>query len=218
MIPGLIGKKIGMTQIFDDHGNITPVTVIKAGPCFVTQIKTLEKDRYSAIQIGFETVKESRKNMPELGHLKKAGEQILRILREFRIDSDEAESLELGQTIDVDIFNIGDIVDIVGTSKGRGFTGVIKRHHFSRSPMTHGTHEYFRHGGSIGGRYPQHTIKGTRMAGQHGNRQVTMQNLSIVEVQKDQNLLLVKGAVPGHRNGYLLVRRAKKKTVEPETH
>ena len=215
MIPGLIGKKIGMTQIFDDHGIVTPVTVIKAGPCYVTQVKTPEKDRYSAVQLGFETVKESRKNKPELGHLKKAGEQILRILSEFRIDPDEASSFELGQPVDVDIFNPGDFVDIVGTSKGRGFTGVIKRHHFSRSPMTHGTHECFRHGGSIGGRYPQHTIKGRRMAGQHGNRQVTMQNHSIVGVQKDQSLLLVKGAVPGHRNAYLIVRRAKKKKTEP---
>ena len=211
MIPGLIGKKIGMTQILDENGNITPVTVLKAGPCYVTQIKTAEKDRYSAVQVGFDPIKVSRKNAPELGHLKKAGEQVLRILREFRITPEETDAIQLGQAIEVDIFEPGDVVDVIGTSKGRGFTGVIKRHNFSRFPMTHGTHEYFRHAGSIGGCYPQHTIKGVRMAGQHGNRRVTTQNLSIVKVDKDQALLLIKGAVPGHRNGYLLIQRAKKK-------
>jgi len=208
---GIIGKKVGMTQIFDSEGNCIPVTVVQAGPCYVTQIKTEEKDRYTAVQLGFEKVAEKKLNKPRAGHIKKSGSEPVRTLREFRTSPEEVGDLTLGQQVDVSLFKPGDFVDISGKSKGRGFTGVMKRHNFRGFRATHGTHEYFRHGGSIGCRTPQHTIKGVKMAGRHGDKRVTTQNLKVVEIRNDENLMLIKGAVPGSRNSLLLIRKAVKK-------
>jgi len=208
---GIIGKKIGMTQLFDTEGNCIPVTVVQAGPCFVTQIKSPERDRYSAVQLGFESVPERKLNKPEKGHLERSGVSPLRTLREFRVSEEDAAALTLGQQVDVSMFKPGDFVDISGKSKGRGFTGVMKRHNFSGYRATHGTHEYFRHGGSIGCRTPQHTIKGLRMAGRYGGTRITTQNLTIVQVHAKDHLLLIKGAVPGARNSLLFIRKAIKK-------
>ena len=208
---GIIGKKVGMTQFFDSDGNCVPVTVVQAGPCYVTEIKTPERDRYAAVQLGFEEVPERKLNLPRRGHLKKSEVKPLRTLREFRIPEDALQGFTLGQAVDVGIFAPGEFVDVVGTSKGRGFTGVMKRHNFRGSISTHGTHEYFRHGGSIGGRFPQHTVKGRKMAGRYGGKRITVQNLEVVQVRGKEHLLLIKGAVPGSRNSLVLVHKAKKK-------
>lgn len=208
---GIIGKKVGMTQIFDLEGNCIPVTVVQAGPCYVTQIKKNDTDSYPAVQLGFDKIPEKKPNRPRSGHLKKAGVQAVRTLREFRISEKEIDEYEMGQQIDATLFKPGDFVDITGNSKGRGFTGVIKRHNFHGFRASHGTHEYFRHGGSIGCRTPQHTIKGRKMPGRYGGKRVTTQNLKIVEVRSDENLILIKGAVPGARNTLLLIRKAMKK-------
>lgn len=211
---GLIGKKLGMTQIFDNEGNPLPITVVEAGPCAVVQIKTAEKDSYRAVQLGFETVKEKSKNRPELGHFKKGAVGPKRVLREFRAEKGEIEGLKVGDEVNVSIFKSGDFVDVTGLTKGRGFAGVIKRHGFSGFPGSHGTHEYFRHAGSVGSRFPQHTLKGLKMAGRYGNERVTIQNLKVVEVRPDKNLLLIKGALPGATRGYLLINKAKKKAAK----
>lgn len=211
MSPGIIGKKLGMTQAFDSQGNPTPVTVIQAGPCFVTQVKTEANDTYAAVQIGFGAVPERKINRPMQGHLKKAKVEPVRTLRELRATEEDVTRCSPGQEIRVTIFKAGDFVDVSGTSIGKGFTGVMKRHNFRGYPATHGTHEYFRHGGSIGGRFPQHTVKGRKMAGRSGAARVTVQNLKVVEIREKQNLLFVKGAVPGPRNALLLIRKAKKK-------
>ena len=208
---GIIGKKVGMTQIFDVEGNCIPVTVVQAGPCFVTQVKTRETDRYPAVQLGYGKIPEKKPNKPRKGHLKKAGVDPVRTLREFRLSEKETEGYELGQQIDATIFKPGDYVDVSGNSKGRGFTGVMKRHNFHGFRASHGTHEYFRHGGSIGCRTPQHTIKGVKMPGRHGGKRVTTQNLKIVEVRSNENLIFIKGAVPGARNTLILIRKATKK-------
>ncbi len=210
---GLIGKKIGMTQIFDTEGNCIPVTVVKAGPCPVTQVKTPGTDRYAAIQLGYDKIPERKLNQPRKGHLKKNGVEPYRFLREFRMKEDEIAQFVPGQEIDVNIFKPGDAVDVTGNSKGKGFTGVMKRHNFHGFRATHGTHECFRHGGSIGCRTPQHTIKGRKMAGRSGGSKVTTQNLKIVEVRDKDNLILIKGAVPGSRNSLLLIQKAIKKQV-----
>ncbi|MEW6439459.1 MAG: 50S ribosomal protein L3 [bacterium] len=207
---GIIGKKLGMTQVFDSQGHPTPITVIQAGPCYVTQIKTQANDHYSAIQLGFGSVPDRKVNKPVRGHLNRAQVGPLKTLREFRITEAELVQLSLGQEVRVDQFQAGDTIDVIGTSKGRGFTGVMKRHNFRGYPASHGTHEYFRHGGSIGCRFPQHTIKGMKMAGRYGGSRVTMQNLKVVEVRDKQNLLLVQGAVPGARNSLVVIRKAKK--------
>ena len=208
---GIIGKKLGMTQIFDPQGNPTPVTVIQAGPCYVTQIKTGSRDYYSAVQLGFGAVPQRKINLPVQGHLKKAKVSPLKHLKEFRITEEEVSQCSQGQEIRVSIFRAGDFVDVTGSSKGHGFTGVMKRHNFRGYPAGHGTHEYFRHGGSIGCRFPQHTIKGIKMAGRDGGSRVTVQSLRIVEVREKQDLLFVKGAVPGARNSLLFIQKAKKK-------
>lgn len=207
MVAGMIGKKLGMTQVFSKAGERVAVTVILAGPCTVVQKRTVEKDGYSALQLGSGERKPQRMTKPERGHLKKAGKMIA-VLREFRDGGD----LEVGQEARVgDLFQSGDLVDVSGVSKGRGFQGVIKRHGFGGFPGSHGTHEYFRHGGSIGNRsFPGRVFKGKRMAGQMGNERVTLQNLRVVEVRPEENLLLVKGAVPGGKNGLLLIRKAVK--------
>ncbi|MDQ7030239.1 MAG: 50S ribosomal protein L3 [Ardenticatenia bacterium] len=206
---GILGKKIGMTQIFDENGEVVPVTVIQAGPCYVTQVRTEERDGYRAIQLGFEEVTKKRLNKPELGHLEKAGVPPLRYLREFPLD--DGEEFEVGQRIDVSIFQQGDLVDVTGYSKGRGFAGTIKRHGFRRQPKTHGQSDRERAPGAISaGTDPGRVFKGQRMAGRMGNRRVTIQNLKVMLVDPERNLLAVKGAVPGARNGLLIIREAVK--------
>ncbi len=210
---GILGKKVGMTQIFDSEGNRVPITVVAAGPCYVTQIKTLEKDKYCAVQLGYEKTLEKKLTLPERGHLAKGVGKgtFMRTLREFLLTPEEAASFTPGQEITVAMFKSGDFVDVTGIAKGRGFTGVMKRHNFRGFPGSHGTHEYFRHAGSVGCRFPQHTIKGTRMAGRHGASRTTVQNLKIMDVRASQNILLIKGAIPGPPNGLVVVRKAIKK-------
>lgn len=207
---GLIGKKIGMSQLFDDTGNVIPVTVVETGPCVVVQKKDVAKDGYNALQLGFGKQKNQRVNRPLRGHMAKAEKGSFRVLREFRVD--DVSGYEVGQELTVtDLVKPGDLVDVTGTSKGRGFAGVMKRWDFSGFSRTHGTHEYFRHGGAIGNRsYPGKVFKGKRMAGHWGNERVSIQNLRVVEVRPEENLLLVKGAVPGANGGVVLVRRAVK--------
>ena len=201
---GLLGKKLGMTQLLLPTGRSVPVTVIEAGPCVVLQRKSPDRDGYSAVQLGFAPSKPHRETKAAIGHAAKAGKGTFSLLREFQ----GGEQLELGATLTVsDLFKSGDLVHVTGTTKGRGYTGVIKRHGFSGFPGSHGTHEYFRHGGSIGNRsYPGRVFKGKRMAGRYGNDRVTTRNLSVVDVRADKNLILVRGAVPGSRGGYLIIR------------
>ncbi|MGH2542864.1 MAG: 50S ribosomal protein L3 [Ardenticatenaceae bacterium] len=209
MMKGILGKKVGMTQIYGQNGEIIPVTVIEAGPCFVTQIKTRERDGYDAVQVGFDEVKPQRITKPERGHLQKADAPNLRHLREFELE--DGEQLELGQRIDASVFEVGDIVDVTGTSKGKGFAGVIKRHNFSRQRKTHGQSDRERAPGSLGaGTTPGRTFKGKRMAGRMGGDRVTVQNLKVVLVDPERNMLAIKGAVPGAKNGLVMVRRAVK--------
>jgi large subunit ribosomal protein L3 len=209
---GLLGKKLGMTQIFDDRGEVIPVTVIEAGPCYITQKKTLESDGYTAVQLGFEEVKPTRVNKPELGHLAKNHLPSLRYLREFRVE--DHSDLSEGQKLDAGVFEVGDLVDVIGVSKGKGFAGAVKRHHFSGGPRTHGQSDRLRAPGAIGaGSTPGRIIKGLRMAGRMGNDRVTVQNLEIALVDPERNLLAVKGAVPGARDGLLIIRQARKTSV-----
>jgi large subunit ribosomal protein L3 len=207
---GLIGKKIGMSQLFDDTGNVIPVTVVETGPCVVVQKKDVAKDGYNALQLGFGTQKNQRVNRPLRGHMAKAEKGSFRVLREFRVE--DVSGYEVGQELKVtDLVKPGDLVDVTGTSKGKGFAGVMKRWDFSGFSRTHGTHEYFRHGGSIGNRsYPGKVFKGKKMAGHLGNVRVSIQNLQVVDVRPEENLLLVKGAIPGANGGMVLVRRAVK--------
>ncbi len=203
-IEGILGRKLGMTQIFDEEGNLEAVTAIEAGPCFVSQIKTQARDGYNAVQLGFGET--NRLNSPEKGHLKGVGHQ-LKYLREFRVN--QPSSVEIGQKMDVSIFQKGDRVDITGTSKGKGFAGVVKRHGFSGGPKTHGQSDRHRAPGSIGGTtFPGRVLKGTRMAGHMGNSQVTVRNLKVIEADPDRNLLLIGGAVPGAVNGLLLIMKS----------
>ncbi len=201
---GLIGKKIGMTRVFDDEGVQVPVTVIEAGPCPVVQIKTEETDGYRAVQLGFGARKEKRARRPELGHAAKAGLEVApRVLREFDLGDDE--ELEPGQELTVEVFEAGQIVKVTGTSKGKGFQGVVKRHGFAGRPGSHG-HPMSRTGGSIGpGTDPSRVIKGRKMPGQMGNARTTIRNLEIVRVDPERNLLFIKGGVPGHRNSYVFI-------------
>ncbi len=200
-----------MTQVFSADGNLIPVTAIEAGPCIVLQKKEKAKDGYEALQLGFGPKKSQRVNKPEQGHMGKAGKGAFSVLKEFR--SEEISSFEVGQEIKLsELFKAGDYVDVTGTSKGKGFAGVIKRWGFAGFPGSHGTHEYFRHGGAIGNRsYPGRVFKGKKMAGQLGNEQVSVQNLEVVQVREESNLLLVKGAVPGGKRGVLLIRRTVKR-------
>jgi len=195
-----------MTRIFDERGRNIPVTVIEAGPCYITQIKTDETDGYTAVQVGFDEVREKIISKPELGHLKGAG-KVLRTLKEFRLD--EVNDLKVGDVISVDIFAKGDIVMVTGKSKGKGFQGSVKRHNFSGGPKSHGQKDRLRAPGSIGaGSSPSRVWKGMRMAGQMGNETVTVRNIEVVEIRPDKNILLVKGSVPGSRNGILQLVKA----------
>jgi large subunit ribosomal protein L3 len=207
---GLIGKKIGMTQYYNAEGNVIPVTVIETGPCVVVQKKQAATDGYNALQIGFGTKKAQRINKPMQGHMAKAGKGGFAVLREFRLD--DVSQFSVGQEIKVaDLFKAGDLIDVAGTSKGHGYTGVIKRWSFAGFPGSHGTHEYFRHGGSIGNRsYPGRVRKGKKMAGHWGNELISTQNLQVVDIRPEQNLMLVRGAVPGAKQGVVIVRRAAK--------
>jgi large subunit ribosomal protein L3 len=213
---GIIGRKIGMTQVFQEDGSVVPVTVVEAGPCWVTQKKTKEKEGYEALQIGFLPKNEKRVKKPLAGHFKKAGTASFAYVKEFRLES--TVGYEQGQEINVGLlFKVGDVVDVTGMSKGKGFAGVMKRHGFHGSPGSHGTHEYFRHGGSVGSAtYPHHVFKGMKMPGQHGNSRVTIQNIKVLEVREDQNLILLRGSVPGSRHGWVLIRNATKKKGPPE--
>lgn len=205
----ILGKKVGMTQIFDEQGNAIPVTVIEAGPCYVTQVKTPEKDGYRAVQLGFEEVHPRRLSKGERGHLTRKRIPALRHLREFRLRKDE--DLKVGQRILVDVFQVGDRVDIVGTSKGRGFAGVVKRHGFRGGPKTHGQSDRLRAPGSIGSTTtPGRIWKGQRMAGRMGGVRVTAQNLLVELVDPERNLLAVRGSVPGAKGGLVLVKQARK--------
>ena len=211
---GLIGKKMGMTQVFTGDGTLIPATLVLAGPCAVVQVKTKEKDGYDALQLGFMKKKPQRANRPIQGHCKSSGSGPFYVLREF--PTENAAAYQPGQEVTVTtVFEVGDFIDVTGSSKGRGFTGVIKRHGFRGAPGSHGTHEYFRHGGSIGSSaFPSRTIKGKRMPGQHGNRRTTVQNLQILDIKADDNLLVIKGSVPGPANSVLMIRHARKKAGE----
>jgi large subunit ribosomal protein L3 len=208
VIEGLLGRKIGMTQVFGDRGQAIPVTVIEVGPNVVTQIRTQERDGYEAVQLGFGAARPKSLTLPERGHLKAAG-VLVRHLREFRADN--VEEYTVGQTLGADLFTPGQMVDVTGTSKGRGFAGVVKRHGFGGGPRTHGQSDRLRAPGAIGpGTTPGRIWKNTRMAGRMGNRRVTVQNLQVVEVLPEKNLLLVRGSVPGPNNGLVMIRRAVK--------
>lgn len=208
MINGLLGRKLGMMQIFSDKGEVIPVTVISAGPCVITQVRTPDRDGYSAVQIGYEQVEARKLTRPEQGHLKPAG-ALLRYLREF--SADNAQDHQPGEVINVEMFQPGQKVDISGNSKGRGFAGVVKRHGFHGGPKTHGQSDRHRAPGSIGaGTTPSRVWKGQKMAGRMGGKRITVQNLEVVEVLPEKNLILVKGSVPGARNGLLQIRRAVK--------
>ncbi|MGB6152631.1 MAG: 50S ribosomal protein L3 [Pricia sp.] len=203
---GLIGKKVGMTSIFDENGKNVPCTVIEAGPCIVTQVRTEEVDGYVGLQLGFDDKAEKRANKAEIGHFKKAGTAPKKKVIEFQGFKGE---YKLGDTLGVDIFVEGEFVDVVGTSKGKGFQGVVKRHGFAGvGQATHGQHNRLRAPGSIGaGSDPSRVFKGMRMAGRMGGDRVTVQNLRVLKVVPEKNLLVVKGAVPGHKNGYVTIQR-----------
>jgi large subunit ribosomal protein L3 len=202
-VSGILGKKIGMTSIFDDNGQMIPCTIIEAGPCYVTQIRTKVKDGYEAVQLGFDEIKERLVTKPLKGHFKKSGVKPLRLISEFRIIN--GTQFQLGQEVRVDSFEQGEIVDVSGRSKGRGFQGVVKRHHFGGVGMTtHGQSDRVRAPGSIGSSsYPSRVLKGMRMAGRMGGERVTVKNLKVLKVIAESNILIVKGSVPGAINSYL---------------
>ncbi|MBR5153108.1 MAG: 50S ribosomal protein L3 [Clostridia bacterium] len=208
MKKAILGKKIGMTQVFTEDGNLVPVTVIQAGPCPVVQKKTVEVDGYCAVQVGYEDKKESRSNKPEKGHFQKANVPVKKFLKEFKLDN--AAELNVGDILDVDQFADGDVLDVTGTSKGHGYAGTIKRWGTHRGPMTHGSH-YHRGPGSLGAcSDPSRVFKGKKLPGHYGVDKVTVQNLDLVKVDKERNLLLVRGSVPGPKGGLLVVKNAVK--------
>lgn len=209
MQKAIIGKKIGMTQIFDAAGKVVPVTVIEAGPCPVVQKKTVETDGYEAVQVGFGEKKEKHSNKPEMGHFKKSGVSVRKVLKEFRLD--DISTLNLGDEIKCDVFAEGDKVDVTGTSKGKGYAGVIKRFGFSRLKETHGTGPVHRHPGSMGAcSTPSRVMKGKKLPGHMGAEKVTVQNLDVVRVDAERNLILVRGAVPGAKGGIVTIKNTVK--------
>ncbi len=210
MQKGLIGKKIGMTQLFDEKGNVIPVTVIEAGPCAVTQKKTVENDGYDAIQLGFGDVKVQKVNKPMQGHFAKADVAPKKVLKEFRLD--DCAALNVGDILKADTFEVGDRVDVVGTSKGKGTAGAIKRWNFSRLKESHGTGPVARHAGSLGAcSDPSRVFKGKKLAGHLGAERVTIQNLDIVKVDAENNLIAIKGAIPGPKGGIVVLKNSVKK-------
>ena len=214
MQKAIIGKKIGMTQIFDEAGHVVPVTLIEAGPCTVVQKKTAEKDGYDAIQLGYETVPERKLTKPELGHQKKAGlEEFKKVLKEFPLE--DCSKYEVGDQLKADVFAEGDFVDVTGISKGHGYQGVVKRHGAARLKETHGTGPVHRHAGSMGsGTDPSRIFKGKIGAGQMGNEQVTVLNLDVVKVDAELGLIAVRGAIPGPKGGIVFVKNTVKHNVE----
>ncbi len=209
MQKALIGKKIGMTQIFDEKGKVVPVTVVEAGPCVVSQLKTVETDGYDAVQMGFGDIKPKHVTKPLQGHFKKADVAPKRILKEFRFD--DCSAFELGQIIKADVFETGDKVDVTGKSKGKGYAGVIKRWNFSRLKESHGTGPNARHGGSMGAcSSPSRVWKGKKMAGHLGAEKVTVQNLAVVKIDAEDNLIAIKGAIPGANGGYVVIKDSVK--------
>lgn len=210
MQKGIIGKKIGMTQIFDEAGKVIPVTVVEAGPCVVVQKKTVENDGYEAVQLGFGDIRAKRVSKPLAGHFKKADVALKRTLKEFRFD--DCSSLNVKDIVKADTFEVGDIVDVSGTSKGKGFSGTIKRHNNARLKETHGTGPVHRHAGSMGAcSSPSRIYKGKGMPGQLGNEKVTVQNLEIVKIDAENNLIAIKGAIPGPKNGTVTIVDCVKK-------
>ena len=208
MKKGIIGKKIGMTQIFDEIGNVVPVTVIQAGPCVIAQKKTVETDGYNAVQLGFAEVKEKHMTKAEIGHFAKAGVENKKHLKEFRLD--DVSSINVGDVITADTFAAGDKVDVTGMTKGRGYTGVIKRWNHHHLRMTHGTGPIHRQPGSMGVIDPARIFKNKKMAGQYGNEQVTVLNLKVVKIDSEKNLIAVKGAIPGAKDGIVFIRDSVK--------
>lgn len=208
---GMIGKKVGMTQVFDQQGTVIPVTVIQAGPCYVTQVRNTERDGYVSVQLGYGETKPRKLTKGQLGHLQKADLPALRHLREFRLLDDAPVAVEEGQEIKVDVFEQGELVDVIGTSKGRGYAGTIKRHGFSRGPKTHGQSDRMRSPGSIGMcATPARVLKGKKMAGRMGNDRVTVQNLPLVVVDAENDLIAVKGSVPGAKGSIVMIKPARK--------
>ena len=209
MVKAIIGKKVGMTQIFDENGKVIPVTVIEAGPCVVVQKKTCEKDGYESVQLGFQDVKAKKITKPELGHLKKANLQGKKYLREFRLE--DVSTYNVGDELKADVFSEGDKVDVTGISKGKGFAGVIKRHGAGRTPTSHGGGPVHRHAGSMGsGTDPSRIFKGKIGAGRMGAEQVTIQNLDVVKVDPELNMIAVRGAVPGPKGGLVCLKNTVK--------
>ncbi len=208
MIKAIIGRKLEMTQIFAEDGSAVPITVVEAGPCTVTQIKTPERDGYSAVQIGFGTSKAKNVTKPLKGHFDKVGQGYFRVLREVRVE--EATDYEMGQQFAADIFEIGERVDVIAKTKGKGFAGTIKRWGFQRGPSAHGSKNIREPGSTGNATYPGRVIKGKKMAGQKGNKRVTVMNLRIVDVRPEENLILVKGAIPGAKNGTLFIRKTNR--------
>jgi len=204
---GILGKKIGMTQVFTEDGQLIPVTVVEAGPCYVIQKKTKATDGYDAIQVGFGALPERLANKPQKGHVAKANVKPVRYIREFRVD--DVDAYEIGQEIKADVFAVGDAVDVVGISKGKGFQGMIKRHGAQRGPMKHGS-KYHRRSGSLGAKGPARVFKGRNLPGRTGGERVTVQNLKVVRVDADKNMILVKGAVPGAKKSLLILKPSVK--------
>ena len=208
MKKAIIGKKVGMTQIFDESGKVIPVTVVDAGPCVVTQKKTNETDGYEAVQLGFEDIKESKLTKPEAGHLKKAGVEAKKHLKEFRLE--DCSALNVGDVVKADTFEAGDWIDVTGISKGHGYQGVVKRHGAGRVDMTHGGGPVHRHAGSMGALDAARIFKGKIGAGQMGDEQVTIENLEIVKVDADLNMIVIRGAIPGPKGGLVYIRNTVK--------
>ena len=208
MKKAIIGKKVGMTQIFDETGKVVPVTVIEAGPCKVVQKKSVEKEGYDAVQLGFEEIPERKLTKPEKGHLDKAEAGALRVLHEFRLEN--TNEMNVGDVIKADVFKEGDKIDVTGISKGKGYAGVIKRHGAGRTPMTHGGGPVHRHAGSMGPIDPARIFKGKIGAGQMGNEQVTVQNLDVVKVDSELNMIVVRGAIPGPKGGIVVIKNTVK--------
>jgi large subunit ribosomal protein L3 len=207
MIQALLGRKLGMTRLFDENGIVTGATLVEAGPCFITQLRTAERDGYTAVQLGFG--ERPRPNKPEKGHLKKAGLPDKNGLEQLReVPTDSTDDLELGARIDASMFAQGEIVDVIGTSKGKGFAGVMKRHNFHGGPKTHGQSDRWRHSGSVGsGTTPGRTFKNMRMAGHLGDARITVKNLRILSVDTERNLVALRGAIPGPIGGLVMIRK-----------
>ena len=208
MKKAIIGKKVGMTQIFDESGKVIPVTVVEAGPCVVTQKKTVETDGYVAVQLGFEDIKESKLTKPEAGHLKKAGVEAKKYLKEFKLEG--AADMNVGDVVKADAFAAGDMIDVTGISKGHGYQGVVKRYHAGRVDMTHGGGPVHRHAGSMGALDAARIFKGKIGAGQMGNEQVTVQNLEVVKVDAELNMIVIRGAIPGPKGGLVYLHNTVK--------